>query len=576
MNISTQNILEMIKNKKKSFQNGETSSKFVEIDESFVTPPVSVPDTIEKENLILIRSTEFLPQNRKILSPVNASAQNKDSNITVNNEQLSSQIYNRHTIHCAFNGLVRGGFFGASHWEENPFIIIEPFKYHNDSTFRGGFVGDSFFDQNISLSNEAIIMVQKDYYEAHKDQFNDEYNYLIYSGDPEKCVQNVIQSMGYTAISHAKDPSGYLFENKEKDFQNKFVDYLNRHNGKDLSNLEINAIHSGTIYAEYEREANHKEALLEYLRNKKVDVSKNFEISRDEFLMFFLGRTGKNKFINQYDTKNGKTNYDEEKRIFIDDFSHYFENGIQNYVCKILSEYGLQYDKNANKFYSVGYEDYIKRSKSLTSDSLEVAAVTNILKTELAKEKARISANQESRSTHSEVLESAKEIIKNKVSLTQAAEIIGLDITNTQNINFSDLIELSLISNVNINSLISKYGFKFDEKSIVSIGINDFENLKNYILTPTKEKLKAVSMIDETLEQAESVEINQVANNPSLLKDVFIIKVANKYMPFNAEEAKTLFSMFDEKTKTELQSVFANVSDEKILERVSSIQERKR
>lgn len=198
----------------------------------------------DAEDIVLVRSTGFLPQNREIISisniPFVTKMQSaiefalndylKENNQTIKQiaeelskiderdhdkiealakerEKILSEIsrksdelspfltYYRSTIHFCLNGLVTNHSRGTF---EGDFIIIEPFKHHvSDSSILSVRPEDTYFKDNIELSKDTVVLVDeknKEDIESWVDK--DKYNVVFYKGDKFIAVRMQLIKMG--------------------------------------------------------------------------------------------------------------------------------------------------------------------------------------------------------------------------------------------------------------------------------------------------------------------------------------------------------------------------------------------
>lgn len=182
------------------------------------------------DDCVLVRTTRHFPFNRIVETPINAYAEcksvpsglkealdniYKDLPYEERKEKLkifeAKQRVLRSSVHFCINGLV--GSHGYGNFSGRPFIIIEPLKYHVDSidTLR---VEDTFFTNDIQLSNEAVIIIRSDYYEKIKnDEFYKEelnnYKIYLYKGNNEGlAIETVLNRLGYD--SFVMNAHGYI------------------------------------------------------------------------------------------------------------------------------------------------------------------------------------------------------------------------------------------------------------------------------------------------------------------------------------------------------------------------------
>lgn len=98
----------------------------------------------------------------------------------------------RSSVHFCLNGLVGNHAYGTF---DTPFIIVEPFKYHeNDNNILAVRGEDTYFKDGIKLSDEAVVLVPIEM----KDQIGDNpsLNVVYYKGDRRKALDMYLVSQG--------------------------------------------------------------------------------------------------------------------------------------------------------------------------------------------------------------------------------------------------------------------------------------------------------------------------------------------------------------------------------------------
>ena len=145
------------------------------------------------QDCILIRTTDIFPFDGIVRVPKNDNAYDfDDSSImgsaikTAIRSKYSSEYLNeqqqeildkenkdykvvfetcRSTVHFTMNGLVRSSTYG--NFDDKPYVIFEPLKYHIDDSLKCLRVEDVYFDQDITLSNEACILISEEIFIMH-------------------------------------------------------------------------------------------------------------------------------------------------------------------------------------------------------------------------------------------------------------------------------------------------------------------------------------------------------------------------------------------------------------------------
>ncbi len=110
---------------------------------------------------------------------------------------LSSQY--RSTIHFTINGLVTS--HGQGYFDDQDFIIIDKLNKHlGIDNIRCIRMEDTFISGNFNISNESIILINKEKYEKlkQKNYWLNKYNVVLYEGNEKLAVEKVLLEMGIT------------------------------------------------------------------------------------------------------------------------------------------------------------------------------------------------------------------------------------------------------------------------------------------------------------------------------------------------------------------------------------------
>lgn len=134
----------------------------------------------------------------------------------------------RSTLHFTINGLVGSHAYG--NFEGNPYIILEPLKYHVDEKSLIGLrPEDTYFNDDLNLSNEAVIMMPLDQVvkllsDDKKVATLKNFNVCIFDGDERKAVECVLEQLGYDSFlvnSHGYEDG--IMENTNDNDMYKFI-----------------------------------------------------------------------------------------------------------------------------------------------------------------------------------------------------------------------------------------------------------------------------------------------------------------------------------------------------------------
>ena len=169
------------------------------------------------DNCVLIRKTGEFPENGIIETPIHGEAYEFGTS-TILGDAINAKLREkyksmdefveeskkydvyfetyRRTIHFTINGVVADSMYGQFNY---PYAIIEPLKHHiNDESLLGLRVEDTYFTDDMNLSDEAIILIP----EEQKEELAKKYdisglNIQTYTGEIEEAVKEELQKAGY-------------------------------------------------------------------------------------------------------------------------------------------------------------------------------------------------------------------------------------------------------------------------------------------------------------------------------------------------------------------------------------------
>ena len=198
------------------------------------------------DNCVLIRTTDIFPINGIIETPVHGHAYGFDASYYIGDlirkkfRDMGKEcpkgyevIYERmrSTIHFTINGIVTLSNFFT---QEYPFIIIEPFKHHiNDKSLINIREEDTYFNDDMHLSKDCVILMDEAKYEELKDRINlSNYNIMTYTGNANEFLKKVIEDSGYPFFRICDHGySDIMTPDTEASKMRKFLsEYANSHN----------------------------------------------------------------------------------------------------------------------------------------------------------------------------------------------------------------------------------------------------------------------------------------------------------------------------------------------------------
>ena len=134
-----------------------------------------------KENIMLVRTTDVFPANRTITTLQDSIFITKNGANFIHTAYFYELDYEflkkletyalhyRSTIHFTENGLVSSHMYG--NFDNKPFIILEPLKNQLESNVRNFAGQDTFIKGNVTLSQDAIIIIRVEYYETLRETY---------------------------------------------------------------------------------------------------------------------------------------------------------------------------------------------------------------------------------------------------------------------------------------------------------------------------------------------------------------------------------------------------------------------
>lgn len=115
---------------------------------------------------------------------------------------LSTQY--RSSVHFCLNGVVSSHMQG--NFDGNPFVIIEPFKSHeNDENILAVRGEDTYFKDGVKLSSEALILVDEKYAQKCLNLNIDSKQIVFYKGNQKQAVDIALTKIGIVPEIIGKD-----------------------------------------------------------------------------------------------------------------------------------------------------------------------------------------------------------------------------------------------------------------------------------------------------------------------------------------------------------------------------------
>lgn len=192
-------------------------------------------DYIDKKytinDCVLVRTTDIFPMDGIVETPINGNAY-EFGRSSIIGEAISKKVREKHpnyymteeagekyskelaefevcfetcrrTIHFAMNGLVGTTAYG--NFDNKPFVIFEPLKYHIDPSLKCLRVEDVYFDNDMRLSNECSILLEENYLKENSNNLEfleqlKKFKVYVYCGNQQAAVSKVLSDLGYDSF----------------------------------------------------------------------------------------------------------------------------------------------------------------------------------------------------------------------------------------------------------------------------------------------------------------------------------------------------------------------------------------
>lgn len=165
--------------------------------ENHILLPLSQIPFLTHTNNISSSVISKIFQKKYHLNPFDDEDYEKLRKLVVQYSPLSSQY--RSTIHFTLNGLVSSHSKGD--FDNRNFIIIDKLAPHlGKEDFKTIRMEDTFIQGQFKISNEAIILINKEKYEnlIKEHPWLSTYQIIIYSGNSKSAVESVLLDLGIT------------------------------------------------------------------------------------------------------------------------------------------------------------------------------------------------------------------------------------------------------------------------------------------------------------------------------------------------------------------------------------------
>lgn len=212
------------------------------------------------DDCLMVRKTDIFPKNGVIRTPVHDKAysfftslilgkaiirkirESTDNTNAIVERSKDFYLYYetyRSTISFAINGIVQDSIFGKFNY---PFAIIEPLKYHiNDDSLQGLRVEDTYFNDDITLSNNSIILVPQ----SALVELNNLYdltglNIRTYTGNLDDAIKQIFEELNYPFFQLCNN--GYVDGLDENTPQGKMYNFISSYAYEnDIQSLQLSS-----------------------------------------------------------------------------------------------------------------------------------------------------------------------------------------------------------------------------------------------------------------------------------------------------------------------------------------------
>lgn len=204
------------------------------------------------DDCCLVRKTSVFPEHGIVETPINGRAYSYGSSSIMGdalNKVLREKIVDldkfieelhkydiyfetyRRTIHFTINGVVANSMYGEFNY---PFAIIEPLKHHiDDESLKGLRVEDTYFIDNMNLSNDSIILIPED----RAFDLENEYDFsglhiITYSGSIDDAIKDTLEELGYDyfVVNDHGYRDGLSSNTKDSEMYEFITSYAKDHN----------------------------------------------------------------------------------------------------------------------------------------------------------------------------------------------------------------------------------------------------------------------------------------------------------------------------------------------------------
>ncbi len=298
-----------------------------------------------KDELILVRTDERFPEEGKVKTPIQGGAL----------DGTGKAYINRNTSHWCLNGMVSDHSMGT--FSGRDFVILQSFK-DLESRLAGFNVVDTYFEDGVTLSNDAIVLVRENRMKDITEEMKNGITVIPFKGDESIATNKALIMLGKKP-QKIETHSWGSFDTSENPNMSKVYELARKENYPQKT-------HFYTIEGVYTNEAVQRDKYLFDMRGKITDTRfENAKITLEEL---------ENLFENLYQNENRSIDNLED---FYDFAVKYGINVTDNGEYEIMNandainqikEYSLDKDDGFCSYRREGKEDFKNQHQKLLHD----------------------------------------------------------------------------------------------------------------------------------------------------------------------------------------------------------------
>ena len=213
-----------------------------------------------QEELMLVHATDYFPENGEIKT-------SKNANVIYGNEEIGKYYSHRNTIHFSLNHRVTENDGG--NWSDMKYMILMPFQDLNIQNLVSLEAVDSYVEGNIALSDNTVILVNKENYKELSEEQKKQYHFLKFKGDSKIALQEALILLGKKPqMAHVHN----LWNNENVKAILEYREKLSKEYGKSFG-----LYHFGSAYKAMEDKTRDRDRILYKLRKGNIPDTREQE-----------------------------------------------------------------------------------------------------------------------------------------------------------------------------------------------------------------------------------------------------------------------------------------------------------